>query len=142
MQREIYTPPSGPPDIERPNPDIYAQMADDGIRRMIHSFYERLYASSISKLFVDDLQASANRSADYFVQILGGPALYQEKYGHPRLRSRHTPIVITEESRQVWMGCFDATLATASDDFGFPEAHLPGFRNFLDAFSRWMVNSA
>ncbi|MFT5239941.1 MAG: hemoglobin [Candidatus Promineifilaceae bacterium] len=140
MQREIYTPPAGPPDVERPNPDIYAQMADDGIRRMIHSFYERLYASSISTLFVDDMHASADRSADYFVQILGGPDLYQQKYGHPRLRSRHTHFVITEESRQVWMGCFDATLVNASD-FGFPEAHMPGFRNFLDAFSRWMVNS-
>jgi hypothetical protein len=27
-------------------------------------------------------------------------------------------------------------------DYGFPEPHLPGFRQFLRDFSRWMVNTA
>lgn len=142
MNRDIYTPPGGPPDVERPDGEIFGHMGDDGIRRMIHDFYARLAASDISALFPGDMTEAANRSADYFVGLLGGPPIYQEKYGHPRLRARHIPFKITEESRQVWLSCFSATLEDASSRYGFPAQHMDGFKRFLDAFSVWMVNTA
>lgn len=141
MNRNIYTPPGGPPEVDRPSPEIFAIMGDDGIRRMIHDFYGNLANSDIRDIFVGDMQQAADRSADYFVQLLGGPPIFQQKFGPPRLRARHIPFEITERARQTWIGCFETTLAKAADTFGFPMQHMAGFKRFLDEFSVWMVNS-
>ena len=140
MDQTAYIPPGGPPDVERPSAEIFSHMGDDGIRRMIHDFYGRLEKSAIHELFPDDMQAAADRSADYFVGLCGGPQIFQQKYGHPRLRSRHLHFVVTDESRLVWLSCFAATLENAASSYNFPMQHMPGFKHFLDAFSAWMVN--
>jgi len=36
---------------------------------------------------------------------LGGPALYVNKYGHPRLRARHLPFAINTRMRDQWLHC-------------------------------------
>jgi hemoglobin len=41
---------------------------------------------------------------------LGGPDLYTEKYGHPRLRARHLPFRIGERERDQWMLCMRKAL--------------------------------
>ncbi len=141
MNRHIHTPAGGPPEVDRPSPEIFAVMGDDGIRRMIHCFYGHLAHSDIQEMFVGDMNEAADRSADYFVQLLGGPPVFQQKYGPPRLRARHIPFEISENARQVWIGCFETTLDGADDAFGFPMQHMDGFKQFLDAFSAWMVNT-
>ena len=40
----------------------------------------------------------------------GGPALYVEKYGHPRLRMRHVPFSIGELERDQWLWCMNKSL--------------------------------
>ena len=35
----------------------------------------------------------------------GGPQLYIERYGHPRLRARHLPFAIGESERDLWLYC-------------------------------------
>ena len=73
---------------------------------------------------------------------MGGPPLYFEKYGPPRMRARHLPFEIDEEARQVWLLCFDKILNGAPEKYDFPPQHLEGFRKFLESFSAWMVNKA
>ena len=36
---------------------------------------------------------------------LGGPSLYIEKYGHPRLRARHMPFKVDTTGRDQWVAC-------------------------------------
>jgi hemoglobin len=36
---------------------------------------------------------------------LGGPSLYMEAFGHPRLRMRHMPFAVDEAARDQWMFC-------------------------------------
>ena len=36
---------------------------------------------------------------------LGGPQLFVEKYGHPRMRARHMPFKIGKSERDQWMIC-------------------------------------
>ena len=36
---------------------------------------------------------------------LGGPPLYTERYGHPRLRARHLPFAIGVQERDQWLMC-------------------------------------
>ena len=42
---------------------------------------------------------------------LGGPQLFIEKYGHPRLRGRHMPFAIGESERDQWMLCMLQAMA-------------------------------
>jgi hemoglobin len=139
--RVIYIPPGGPPPGPGPSKEIYAAMGEENIFRMMSDFYKELEQSAIRRLFPPDMEAASRKSALFFVTLVGGPPLYLEKYGPPRMRARHLPFVIDEPAREVWLGCFDRILEHAAD-YRFPAEHLPGFRKFLRDFSAWMVNSA
>ena len=140
-QRPIYTPQMNPGQIPGPSREIHARMGRDAIQRLIEDFYGELEASSIRPLFPPDMRESAHRSAAFFVQLLGGPAEYNEQFGPPRMRARHLPFRIDEAARVAWLGCFEKVLEDAEAKYGFPGEHLEGFRKFLDGFSRWMVNT-
>lgn len=142
MTRKIYIPPGRSPAQRPPNPQIYAQMGMENIFRMLSDFYQELGKSSIRPMFSPDLEQASRRSAAFFVSVLGGPPLYQQLYGAPRMRERHLPFLIDEKARIEWLECFKRVLANAPEKYNFPAEHLPGFIEFLDGFSGWMVNTA
>lgn len=41
---------------------------------------------------------------------LGGPQLYTERFGHPRLRQRHMPFSIGILERDQWLACMDQAM--------------------------------
>ena len=41
---------------------------------------------------------------------LGGPDLYQERFGHPRLKMRHMPFKIGIQERDQWVACMDQAM--------------------------------
>lgn len=139
--RQIYVPPSGPPQVPRPNPAIYAAMGQENIYKMLEDLYLELGQSEIKEMFPRDLVKASEKSAAFFVGLLGGPPIYHQLYGSPMLRARHMPFVITEHGRQVWVDCFERTLSRAVEQYDFPAEHLDDFRAFLDGFSTWMVNA-
>ena len=55
---------------------------------------------------------------------LGGPPLYEMKWGHPQLRMRHSPFSIGEYEAQEWMRC----MRIAMEDVGIAGQ----LRSFLD----------
>ncbi len=117
-------------------------MGEENIFRMMSDFYKELERSEIRDLFPPDMETASQKSAAFFVTILGGPPLYMQRYGPPRMRARHLPFVISERARQVWLACFDKTLEDADRKYHFPAEHLDGFKEFLKGFSAWMVNDA
>ena len=48
---------------------------------------------------------SRTKLFEYMSGWLGGPPLYEEKHGHPRLRMRHMPFAIGTEEAADWMRC-------------------------------------
>lgn len=140
MDRVIYTPPGGPPQGPGPSREIYKVMGEANIFRMISDLYQELEKSEVRHLFPNDMEEASKKSAAFFVGLLGGPPIYVEKYGSPRMRARHLPFEIDEGARQTWLGCFNRVLEGAEAKYQFPSEHLQGFKNFLSAFSNWMVN--
>jgi len=140
MNREIYTPPGGPPQGPGPSREIYPAMGEENIFKMVSDFYKELERSPIRHLFQENMEVASRKSAKFFVQILGGPPLYVIDHGPPRMRSRHLPFEIDEAARQTWLACFDKTLEGAAGKYRFPPEHLEGFKTFLRDFSAWMVN--
>jgi hemoglobin len=142
MGRPIYTPPGGPPQGPGPSREIYGIMGEANIFRMMSDLYKELEKSEVRHLFPADMEEASKKSAAFFVGLLGGPPIYVEKYGSPRMRARHMPFEIDERARQVWLSCFDRVLEGADVKYAFPAQHLPGFKEFLRSFSTWMVNKA
>ena len=140
MNRVIYTPPTGPPQGPGPSREIYALMGEKNIFRMLSDFYAELGKSEIRRLFPADLEAASRKSAEFFIGLLGGPPVYVQKHGSPRLRARHLPFEIDESARTTWLACFDRILEDAEKKYAFPPQHLQGFKEFLVGFSGWMVN--
>jgi hemoglobin len=137
----IHIPESGPGAAEAPSPEIHAAMGEENIKAMLRDFYEKLGESAIAGMFPRELIKASEKSALFFIGLLGGPPIYMETYGPPRMRARHLPFRITEAHRKEWLACFYKVLEHP-ERYQFPLEHLEGFKRFLDGFSAWMVNTA
>src|ERR1039457_5020685 len=109
MERKtpIYIPSGGPPQGPGPSPEIYPLMGEENIFKMMSDFYKELEKSTIRPLFPPNMEEASQKSAKFFVQVLGGPPLYVIDHGPSRMRARHIPFEIDEAARQVWLGCFE-----------------------------------
>ncbi|MEM7630033.1 MAG: hypothetical protein AAF356_11535 [Planctomycetota bacterium] len=142
--RDIYTPPAGPPQTDRIPPAVYEAMGADNIYAFSEAFYKRLGASTIAHLFPTTpggLKLASQKSGAMFIFLFGGPHEYQRRFGPPRLRMRHLPFVIDENARQEWLRCLRETLAEAPRLFSMPAEHVPAIDTFMTDFSAWMVNA-
>jgi hemoglobin len=140
-----YVPPQGPPQSPPPDPEIWRALGEAGLTRMLQDFYLELGRSPIAGLFPQGqaalLEAGA-KSALFFAGVVGGPPLFAQRVGPPRMRARHLPFEIDQAARAHWLACWEPVLKDCGARYGFPEQHLPGFRTFLEEFSAWMVNRA
>ena len=91
------------------------------VRHLVKRFYElmdtRPEARGIRQLHPADLSSAENKLFMYLSGWLGGPQLFIEKYGHPRLRQRHLPFAISTNEASQWMDCMRQALAeTTTND--------------------------
>jgi hemoglobin len=81
----------------------------ENIRNLVEAFYEIMStdpkAAPILALHPADLTSSREKLFMFLTGWSGGPQLYIERYGHPRLRARHMPFSIGEAERDQWMYC-------------------------------------
>ena len=64
-----------------------------------------------------DLANSRDKLYMFLSGWLGGPDLFVEKFGHPRLRGRHMPFAIGVAERDQWVAC----MVLAMEDVGIEE---------------------
>ena len=128
------------PPVTIPSPEFLKVLTEEGVRQMVSDHYDLLTQSKISHLFPrneEALDKAKRNSADFFIQICGGPSYYLESRGKPMLAKRHAAGSITPESRVVWLQCYIQVLSKLE----LPEEILQSFWNYLNVFSFWMVNS-
>ena len=91
------------------------------LRELTRRFYQIMdtlpEAQGIRKLHPSDLSTSEEKLFMFLSGWLGGPNLFMEKYGHPRLRARHLPFEIGKAERDQWMLC----MVYAFDDLKIEE---------------------
>ena len=92
--------------------EIYAQLGEDGIAKMVAAFYKRVRTDDlIGPMYPDDdWEGSEKRLRDFLVFRFGGPDTYIQERGHPRLRMRHAPFAIGEAQRDRWLELMDAAM--------------------------------
>lgn len=102
-------------------PSVYERIGGEAtIRALVHRFYELMdtlpEAYGIRKLHPQDLSGSEEKLFMYLSGYLGGPNLYIEQFGHPRLRGRHMPFPIGGSERDQWLLCFNQAMAEVVSD--------------------------
>lgn len=67
-------------------------------------------AAAIRAMHPDDLAESIQKLTWFLVGWSGGPPLYIQAYGHPRLRARHLPFPIDTSARDQWLWCMEGAM--------------------------------
>ena len=88
----------------------YEQLGgEEGIRRLVDRFYDLMdsspEAANVRALHAASLKRSREKLFMYLTGWLGGPPLYEQAHGHPRLRARHLPFTIASRERDQWLMC-------------------------------------
>ena len=95
--------------------NLYNELGEAlGVRALVEEFYRQMdtdpVARGIRKMHPQDLTTSIEKLYAFLSGWLGGPQLYWEKYGHPRLRMRHSPFAIGPSERDQWLHCMKSAL--------------------------------
>ena len=109
---------------------------EDVIRRLVQRFYQHMDELSESKQIRDmhapDLEKAEEKLFMFLTGWMGGPALYMEKYGHPRLRMRHMPFAINESARDQWMLCMKHALDEVVEEQALRDELMTAFYSVAD----------
>jgi hemoglobin len=116
---------------------LYENLGAKVLLTLVDEFYLRVYAHpTLSPLFQNDINEVKDKQFCFLTQFLGGPQLYTEKYGHPRMRMRHLPHAIDEAAKIEWLKC----MKEAIDALNL-EPHLgEALYNCFPAVAQHMVN--
>ncbi len=136
--------PINEPADEGPNPELtpYALMGGEAkVRELITRFYDLMDEDpdyyGIRKLHPPSLDGSREKLFMFLSGWLGGPPLYVEAYGHPRLRARHLHVAIASSERDQWMACMARALEDTGVEKMLRQQLLASFFKTAD----WMRNT-
>lgn len=109
---------------------------DEAVRRLCQTFYQIMsdtpQTQLIRAMHPENIKISEDKLYMFLSGWLGGPPLYTDKYGHPRLRGRHLPFPIGIEERDQWLYCMAQTLKTMELDQIFAEQLMSSFVQTAD----------
>lgn len=96
------------------NPHYQLLGGEAAVTRLVDRFYQLMdelpEAAAIRALHPQDLTQAKNKLFMFLSGWLGGLPLYEERFGHPRLRRSHLPFPIDEAARDAWMLCMTQAL--------------------------------
>jgi hemoglobin len=122
-------------------PSSYALLGGaEALRTLVDRFYDLMelepaYAV-IRALHPGSLEGSRDKLYAFLSGWLGGPDLYRQRFGHPRLRARHLPYAIGIAERDQWLACMAQAMAECGVDAALAERLAAAFFNTAD----WMRN--
>lgn len=97
---------------DEPRATLYELMGGaETIARLVNVFYDKIPGDpDLAPIFPDDLTETRQKQYCFLTQFFGGPPLYRERYGHPRLRARHLPFPITPRRARAWLAAMSASM--------------------------------
>jgi len=133
---------SAPRPSDQPNPwgkaaTPYEEIGGEPVvRRLVERFYDHVRDDSphVRNMHPPDDTESRIKLYEFLTGWLGGPQLYINKHGHPRLRARHMPFPVDQQAVNEWLAC----MGSAMDDCGitgqlrtFLESRFTHTANFM-----------
>ena len=109
---------------------------------LVERFYQGVAADLLLRpLYPADLTESKRHLAMFLQQYWGGPGTYSEERGHPRLRMRHVPFVISEAERDAWLRHMHAALHAIVVERGIDPAIEAQVRDYFTNTADFLVNA-
>lgn len=109
---------------------------------LVERFYARVAMDPLLRpLYPDDLSGSIRHMDLFLQQYWGGPDSYNTERGHPRLRQRHMPFVITEAERDAWLRHMAAALDSVVTERGTEPALEKQMLDYFVHAADFMVNA-
>jgi hemoglobin len=117
---------------------VHALIGEAGFTRLVAAFYRRVATDDILLPMYPkhDLAGAEQRLRGFLIQRFGGPDVYSQQRGHPRLRMRHGPFKIDQAGRDRWVELMEAALAEAE----LPTEAIPPLRKFFHDAATFMIN--
>jgi hemoglobin len=113
---------------------------EPGVRALVDRFYDLMELeptfAGIRALHPSELEGSRDKLHWFLCGWLGGPNLYIERFGHPRLRARHLPYAIGIAERDQWMAC----MMQAMQDQGVDDTLAQRLTEAFFGTADWMRN--
>lgn len=98
-----------------------------GIFKLVNDFFDRMGSdarfTTIWQLHPDDKATSRDKLARFLCGWLGGPKLYNEKYGAIGIPRVHAHLEIATDERDQWLTCMAESVAEQTFD--------PAFKTYL-----------
>lgn len=120
-------------ELETPYERIGGEAA---VRKLCQTFYQVMsdtpQTELIRAMHPQNIQVSEEKLYLFLTGWLGGPPLYVDIYGHPRLRSRHMPFSIGIEERDQWLYCMAQALKMIGLDELFAQQLMSSFFQTAD----------
>jgi len=100
---------------QTPNNPHYQRLGGEtAVRNLVERFYELMdrkpEARAIRAMHPEDLASSKEKLFLFLSGWLGGPPLFTERFGPPKLRQRHLPFPIDAAARDAWLSCMNQVL--------------------------------
>ena len=113
---------------------------EPAVRQLVDSFYDLMDLEPaftvLRAMHPATLDGSRDKLHWFLCGWLGGPQLYVEKFGHPRLRARHLPYPIGIAERDQWMACMTQAMRESHVDEAMAARLAESFFGTAD----WMRN--
>lgn len=118
--------------------EVYGVIGEEGFRRLVAAFYRQVPADEVLGPMYPpgDLPGAEERLRGFLIFRFGGPPVYIEERGHPRLRMRHAPFAIGQAARDHWM----RMMTVALDECAFPAEADRVLRDFFESTATFMMN--
>ncbi|WP_459618032.1 group II truncated hemoglobin [Bordetella sp. 2513F-2] len=115
---------------------------ETAVRALVERFYDLMDTepdfAALRAVHGPSLDSAREKLFLFLSGYFGGPDLYVQRHGHPRLRARHLPFAIGEQERDQWVAC----MGRAMQDEGVPPALLDRILHAFYGVADWMRNRA
>lgn len=124
--------------MDRPEA-LYEKLGATLLHQLVNTFYDLVFAHpTLAPLFKTNKELIKEKQRLFLTQFLGGPSLYSDIYGHPKLRARHLPHAITEKDAEAWLSCMSSAISSLS----IPEELKDKLFNRFISTALFMVNKS
>ena len=105
---------------------------------LVDRFYDRVATDPVLRpMYPDDLAEPRRHLALFLSQYWGGPPVYSDERGHPRLRMRHARFAVTPVAAEAWLGHMTAAVDAADLPFDDRQELL----DYLTMAARSLINT-
>jgi len=133
-------------EFKNPPKEFYEAIGgEEGMRKLMYNFYDKIYESDIAHFFPQDeeeFEKVKEKNTKFFIQICGGPKVYEDEAKGMDLNEYmirvHDDFSINEKARIEWLGTMREALNEVKD---VDESLKEAFWDYLDKFSKLTVNT-